>query len=123
MNSAAITGAASILLIAGGMVNTALDPNRAALTTTQNSISTNAIATEITAEAAQQSTALANERYKSGACVRSTAPITQGMGVSPQYAGMILCDAHGTTAVIAQNGALTLIARTGDTAIITEGLK
>jgi len=101
----------------------AASPSRSTLTTTQASIATNEVSSEISADALAAGDALARERYQSGQCIKSTLPITEGMAVPREYAGGIICDSHGTTAAIARDGRLTLLAKTGRTPAILEGLK
>lgn len=96
---------------------------RAVLTNTQQSIAMNTVAVEIEQEAIAASNEVALSRYRSGACIRSTVAILEGMSVPPEYAGRLICDSFGTTAQIDKQGRLTLFAKTGDTAAITQGIQ
>lgn len=109
--------------LAVGAITTLLSPGQQALTSATNTTQINAVATEIATESLAAQTALANERYESGACIRSTVPITEGMAVDRAYSKGIICDKSGMTAAIANNGRLVLLARTGDQTKITQGLQ
>ncbi|MGB0560189.1 MAG: hypothetical protein ACPGVO_00080 [Spirulinaceae cyanobacterium] len=119
--TATMIGGVAIALVGAGLQQFSV--TQQSLTTAQTSAARNAIATEISAEALAAADALAKERFNSGQCIKSTIPIVESMKVDRTYAGQIICDAQGTTAVIARNGALTLLAKTGDQAVILEGLK
>lgn len=109
--------------LAIGGITTMLSPSQQAITTATNTTQINAVATEVATESLAAQTALANERYDSGACIRSTISITEGMAVNSVYSGGIICDKSGMTAAIASNGRLVLLARTGDQTKITQGLQ
>lgn len=111
------------LAIAIGAITTAFNPQQQAITAATDGVQVNTVAAEVAAESLTASAALAESRYKSGACAISTVPITEQMAVPPVYAGGIICDRHGTTAAIASNGHLVLLSRTGNQSIITEGLR
>ena len=96
---------------------------RQTLSASQQAISANAVAIEIESEAIAASNDLAIARYDSGACIRSTVPLVDGMVVPSEYAGRFICDAYGTTMQIDKKGRLTLPAKTGDAAAITRGLR
>lgn len=114
---------ASVGAIAIGAITTAFNPQQQAITAASDGVQINTVAAEVATQSLAASATLAESRYKSGACAVSTIPITEQMAVPPVYAGGIICDRHGTTAVIASNGHLVLLARTGNQSIITEGLR
>lgn len=115
----AVLGAATVIV--GAIANH--NPQQQAITAATDSIVTNAVASEVATEALATQSQLAESRYKSGLCIISTISIVEGLAVPPAHAGQVICDAQGMTATIATNGALVLLARTGNTTIISEGLK
>lgn len=115
--------ALGMLGLVGGAIASNLDIPRAALTTTSQSTQINTVAADIAADALASEVSLANQRYESGLCLRSTVPITQGMAIDRAYAESVVCDAQGMTAVVAKDGRLTLLARTGNAQIIQGGIQ
>lgn len=115
--------ALGVLGLVGGAIASNLDTNRATLTATTEAIQLNAVATEVATEALKEEVDLANSRYESGLCIRSTIPITHGMAIDRAYAGSVVCDAQGMTAAVAKDGRLTLLARTGNAEIIQGGIQ
>jgi hypothetical protein len=113
----------SIGIMAVGGIANAFNTQQRAITAASDSVAVNTVATEIASESLAASAALAESRYESGACIISTIPITEQMAVPTVYAGGIICDRHGMTAVVARDGRLVLLARTGNQAKITQGLQ
>ena len=113
----------SIGIMAVGGITTMINPQQRAITQATDTIAITSVATEVSAESLTAQAKLAESRYESGACIISTLPITEGMAVPPAHRGSVVCDRHGMTAQVASDGRLVLLARTGNQAKITEGLK
>ena len=107
-----------------GSALVAQNPQRQANTQIATATDASRVATRIETVAAESLATLAESRYQSGLCFVAQNPIAPGQEIKESVPpGSFACDAYGTTAAIAPSGELVKIARTGNQAIILQGIK
>lgn len=107
---------AGVLVI--GAIATAFDSERAERQQLQQFTANAEVNATIQQDRLLAESQLAETRLNSGACVLADVPLQPGMTVSNLTAGSAVCDAQGTTAIVADDGSLTDFARTNNTAVI-----
>lgn len=107
---------AVVMLI--GAVATAMDGERAGRQQLQQFTANAQVNATIQEDRLHAESALAETRLNSGACVLSDVALQPGMTVSNLTPGSAVCDAQGTTALVANDGTLGDFARTNNTEAI-----
>lgn len=107
---------AAVLVI--GAVATAMDGERADRQQMQQFAANANVNATIQQDRLLAESQLAETRLNSGACVFADVPLQPGMTVSNLNPGSAVCDAQGTTALVANDGTLDDFARTNNTAAI-----
>lgn len=107
---------AAVLLI--GAIATAFDAERADRQQLQQFTANAEVNATIQRDRLQAESQLAETRLNSGACTLADVPLQPGMTVSNLTAGSAVCDAQGTTAIVADDSTLDDFARTHNTAVI-----
>lgn len=107
---------AGVLVI--GAIATAFDAERADRQQLQQFTANAKVNATIQQDRLLAESQLAETRLNSRACVLADVPLQPGMTVSNLTAGSAVCDAQGTTAIVADDGTLDDFARTNNTAVI-----
>lgn len=106
------------VVMAIGAISTSLDSQRAERQQWMEFAANSKVNAQIQEDRLIAESALAETRYRSGACVLSEVPLVPGMTTANLSPGSAVCDNQGTTAIVADDGSLDGFARTNDTATI-----